>query len=417
MKHPPQKRSEIGAVIIGGGPAGLMAAETLLDGGVPVQLFDAMPVLARKLFVAGQSGLNLTSSEPLESFIERYYGRTSEMHPFLKRFGPQQVINWARDLGIATFTGSSGKLFPKEMTAGRLIESWLKRLFDKGLTVHTSWIWRGWDKLNHLCFHKDDEEITVAADCCIFALGGGSWPQLGSTGYWCEFFRAKELEVAPLLPANCGFSLHFSEHFLSRFHRHPLKNIAVSCPTAEGTTFCRRGECMISEHGLEGGLIYACAHFLRNTLLRCGQAQLVIDLLPDISREKMLNKLRSQPRGSRSLSTYLEKLFGLKGVKRGLIFEYLPKNISSDPEQLVSHIKSLELTVTGIAPLEKAISSAGGVCFSELDEHLMLRKLPGHFCAGEMLDWEAPTGGYLLTACLSTGRAAGEGALAWLQGK
>ena len=339
------------------------------------------------------------------------------MLPFFERFGPHQVIDWARALGIATFTGSSGKLFPKEMTAGPLIESWLRRLSAKGLKAHTSSTWHGWDSANHLCFHKNNKELTVAADCCIFALGGGSWPQLGSTGSWCEFFREKGLAVAPLLPANCGFLLHFSEHFHSRFHRHPLKNIAVSCPTAEGTILGKRGECMVSEHGLEGGLIYACAHFLRNALLRCGQAELVVDLLPDISREKMLNKLRSQPRGSRSLSTHLEKLFGLKGVKRGLLFEYLPRNISPDPEQLVSLIKSLQLTFTGIAPLEKAISSAGGLCFSELDDHLMLRKLPGHFCAGEMLDWEAPTGGYLLTACLATGRAAGEGALAWLKGE
>ena len=405
------------AVVIGGGPAGLMAAEVLLDSGLPVCLFDSMPALARKLLVAGASGLNLTTTEETERFISHYYDRTEELRAHLHRFGPQQVREWAEQLGIQTCVGSTGKIFPQTMTAAELVDSWLNRLQHKGLVIHAKSLWQGWDAEMRLRFKQAGQEIVVDPACTIFALGGASWPQLGSTGSWCEIFRAKGFQIAPFKPANCGFTIAFSEHFLRRFHRQPVKNVALSCATKEHGIFRKRGELLITEQGVEGGLIYSCTHHLRESFLQSGHARFFLDLLPDLTEEKMLAKIANRPQGSRSLSTYLEKLFGLQGVKRGLVFEYLPKDPPPSPHELVKLIKSLPIAIEGLAPLAKAISSAGGLCFSELNENLMFKKLPGHFCAGEMLDWEAPTGGYLITACLATGLAAGTGAAMWLKGK
>jgi hypothetical protein len=403
--------------IIGGGPAGLMAAEVLSQGGASVDLYDAMPTLGRKFLLAGKGGLNITHSEALPAFLDRYGTRRSRLEAAIQDFGPQALREWVHSLGITTFVGTSGRVFPSEMKAAPLLRAWLHRLRQTGVRIHTRHRWQGWTEDGSLRFTTPEGDKTLRADALILALGGGSWAKLGSDGAWIPWLTARGIRVTPLQPSNCGFEVAaWSEHFREHFGGQPVKAVALSWNDAEGKLPQRRGEFLVTDTGVEGSLIYALSAPLRDAITARGEAIAYLDLLPDFSPEKVLAEV-SRPRGSRSLSSHLQSRLGLKGVKMGLLRELLAKDDFSDPFRLASAIKTLPLRLVRPRPLDEAISSAGGVAFEDLDEHFMVRALPGLFCAGEMLDWEAPTGGYLLTACLATGRAAGLGVLEWLCGQ
>jgi hypothetical protein len=393
--------------IIGGGPAGLMAAEVLSAAGIPVDLYDAMPSVGRKFLMAGKGGLNLTHSEPLDAFLSRYGKRRPQLAPLLAAFGPDALRDWARGLGVDTFIGSSGRVFPTGMKAAPLLRAWLHRLRAAGVRVHVRHRWLGWDDGGDLRFAGPDGEKTVPAEATVLALGGGSWARLGSDGAWLPLLEQRKVAIAPLRPANCGFDVGWSEHFRERFAGEPLKSVALDFA---GET--RRGEFVITEHGVEGSLIYAFSARLRDAIEADGSATFQLDLLPDWSAERVAEEV-ARPRGSRSLSSHLQSRLALKGVKAVLLRECLGSEVMNDPARLAVAIKTLPLRLIAPRPIDEAISTAGGVAFEALDEHLMLHNLPGVFCAGEMLDWEAPTGGYLLTACFASGRVAGQGA-AWL---
>lgn len=395
--------------VIGGGPAGLMAAEVLLAGGAAVDLYDRMPSLGRKFLLAGRGGLNLTHSEPLPDFLARYGARQAELEPLIRAFGPSDLRAWAAGLGVDTFVGTSGRVFPREMKAAPLLRVWLHRLRQAGLRVHVGHRWLGWaDKSRSaLRFSRPEGEKLIEADALVLALGGGSWSRLGSDGTWVSQLAEQGVAVAPLQPANCGFDVAWSDHFRKRFAGQPVKPVVLAWGGER-----RQGEFVVTEHGVEGSLIYAFSSRLRDTLTAQGQAIPHLDLMPDWPREKLVAEI-ARPRGARSLSSHLQSRLGLRGVKVGLLREVLPAEALQDPERLAETLKALPMALTAPRPLEEAISSAGGVRFDALDEHLMLKTLPGVFCAGEMLDWEAPTGGYLLTACFASGRRAGAGALVW----
>lgn len=389
------------AVVIGGGPAGLMAAEVLSGHGIPVDLYDAMPSVGRKFLMAGKGGLNLTHSEPIDAFLARYGERRGEIEPIIRAFGPDDLRAWAKGLGVDTFVGSSGRVFPAEMKAAPLLRAWLHRLRAAGVRVHVRHRWLGWDADGRLRFATPAGETAIAAHATVLALGGGSWARLGSDGAWLPALAQRGVEVAPLRPANCGFEAGWSDHFRERFAGQPLKSVAI---TFAGET--RKGEFVVTEHGVEGSLVYAYSARLRDAIERDGSAIFELDLLPDWPAERVLAEV-VRPRGSRSLSSHLQSRLGLTGVKAGLLRECLAKDAFADPARLAAAIKALPIRVLAPRPIDEAISTAGGVAFAALDAGLMLRDLPGVFCAGEMLDWEAPTGGYLLTACLASGRAAG----------
>ncbi|MBL8709243.1 MAG: TIGR03862 family flavoprotein [Rhodospirillaceae bacterium] len=395
------------AIVIGGGPAGLMAAEEMVKGGLSVDLYEAMPSVGRKFLMAGKGGLNITHAEPLAAFIARYGAAAPQIARWLDAFGPDTLRAWIHDLGIETFIGTSGRVFPAEMKAAPLLRTWLTRLRRAGLRIHVRHRWLGWDGVGALRFATSDGEITARADVTVLALGGGSWPQLGSDGAWQDILRARDVAVAPLLPANCGFDIAWSDHLRTRFAGAPLKNIAASFAGQR-----RMGECIVTESGIEGGIVYALSASLRDAILREGVAELTLDLLPDRSVEQIAAAL-THPRGPRSLASHLKSRLRLEGVKMALLREVLPPATIAEPALLARAIKALPLRLTAARPLAEAISSAGGVRFEALDDHLMLRALPGVFCAGEMLDWEAPTGGYLLTACFTSGKVAGAGVAAW----
>ena len=403
--------------VIGGGPAGLMAAEVLIQNGVQVDLYDAMPSVGRKFLLAGKGGLNLTHSESMEHFVARYGMRRQLLEPLLNKFGPVALQAWVHDLGITTFVGSSGRVFPDEMKAAPLLRAWLHRLREAGLRIHVRHRWCGWaqssSRLQGLCFDTLQGSQIITADAVVLALGGGSWAKLGSDGAWVDILAQACVQIAPLQPANCGFDVGWSEYFRSRFAGQPLKSVALSFTDASGNSQCRVGELMLSETGVEGSLIYAASARLRDVISAQGGADIQLDLAPDKSLARLTDEI-AHPRGSRSLSSHLQSRAGIKGVKMGLLREVVPTQDFVEPSRLATAIKSLPLTLTATRPIYEAISSAGGVMFEALDENLMLRKLPGVFCAGEMLDWEAPTGGYLLTGCFASGRAAGVGALHWL---
>jgi len=394
--------------IIGGGPAGLMAAEVLLKRGAQVALYEAMPSPGRKFLVAGKGGLNLTHSEPREDFLSRYGARRPQIEPLLELFGPNEVREWARELGVETYIGSSGRVFPKEMNAGPLLKAWLEKLRAKGLQIYTRHKWLGWSIDNSLLFKTPDGEIKEKTDAVILALGGGSRPELGSDGGWIPILKEHNVKIAPLRPANCGFDVHWTPYFCDKFQGKPLKSVAI---TFKGQR--KLGEFIITENGVEGSLIYAISAQLRDEIEVNGRAIIELDLTPDWTLKEVTEKL-SRPRGSHSTSKHLKRTVKISGVKSGLLWEFIPKENFSDPKRLASAIKSLPIPLIAPRPLEEAISSAGGVTFEALDEHLMLRAVPGVFCAGEMLDWEAPTGGYLLTACFASGYTAALGALDWL---
>lgn len=395
--------------VIGGGPAGLMAAEVLLRGGARVDLYDSMPSVGRKFLVAGKGGLNLTHSEPREQFLSRYGARRKQLEPLLAQFGPDELRQWAAGLGIQTFVGTSGRVFPVDMKAAPLLYAWRQRLSASGLTFHQRHKWLGWDADGALRFETPGGEKTVRAEAVILALGGGSWAKLGSTGAWTSLLAEHGVTLAPFKPSNCGFDVNWTEHFRTKFDGQPLKTVAITFKD-----LCKQGEFIVTKEGVEGSLIYAFSAPLRDEIEATGSASLHLDLAPDWPWERLVERL-SQLRGSRSTASHLEKTVGIKGVKAGLLWEFIPQQDFSDPQKLATAIKDLPIPLIKARPLDEAISTAGGVTFEALNEHLMLCSLPGVFCAGEMLDWEAPTGGYLMTACFATGRAAGLGALAWLQ--
>ena len=397
--------------IIGGGPAGLMAAEVLSQAGVRVDLYDGMPSVGRKFLLAGVGGMNITHSEAYPAFLSRYAERAPHMAPLLRAFGAEALCEWIHGLGIQTFVGTSGRVFPTDMKAAPLLRAWLKRLRDQGVVIHTRHRWLGWAADGGLLIHSPDGEKTVHSDAVLLALGGGSWSRLGSDGAWLKLLEDQGVPCAPLQPSNCGFEVSaWSELMVSKFAGAPLKNVAIGL--ADDTP--RLGECVITATGIEGSLIYALSAPIREAINHNGSATVHIDLLPSKPLDKVQAAL-TKPRGSRSMSKHLHSQLGLDGVKAALLRELAPAEHFNDPAQLAADIKALPLTLVKTRPMDEAISTAGGVPFEALDERLMIKQLPGVFCAGEMLDWEAPTGGYLLTGCFASGRAAGRGLLEWIK--
>lgn len=397
--------------IIGGGPAGLMAAEVLSGQGIQVDVYDAMPSLGRKFLMAGKSGLNITHSELFEKFISRYGSKSEIIEKWLLDFTPDDLREWARGLGVETFVGTSGRVFPKEMKASPLLRAWLKRLDEAGVNVHLRHTLTSLTSLTGrigLEFETEDGVRVVEADAVILALGGGSWARLGSSGEWVRWLSQAGVKVEALKPSNCGFDVAWSPFFKEKFDGQPIKSVVLSFGD-----FHQQGEFTVTKEGVEGSLIYAASAWMRDAILASGKAVMQLDLAPDKTEAQLVEKL-SKPRGSRTMASHLEKTVGIKGVKAGLLREFVPKDEFSSAERLAFYIKNLPVPLVAPRPLDEAISSAGGVMFESLDENLMVKSLPGVFCAGEMLDWEAPTGGYLITACMASGRWAGTGAAKWL---
>lgn len=399
------------AIVIGGGPAGLMAAEVLAGASVRVALYDAMPSVGRKFLLAGVGGMNITHSEAREAFVGRYGERRGEVGALLADFDGQALREWIHGLGITTFVGTSGRVFPTDMKAAPLLRAWLKRLREKGVVIHTRSRWQGWDDQGRLLIDGPAGREALRADATVLALGGGSWQRLGSDGAWVPLLQARGVEVAPLRPSNCGFEVEaWSGFFRDKFAGAPVKPVALGLDGEAP----RQGEFVVTAGGIEGSLVYALSAAIRERIARDGSATLYLDLLPGRSAEQVAKAL-AQPRGSKSMANHLRGRLGLDGVRAGLLRELSTAADYAEPQRLATLIKALPLRVVRARPLDEAISSAGGVTFEAVDKQLMLDALPGVFCAGEMLDWEAPTGGYLLTACFASGRAAGLGALRWLK--
>jgi uncharacterized flavoprotein (TIGR03862 family) len=399
--------------VIGGGPAGLMAAEVLSQSGVQVHVYDAMPSVGRKFLLAGRGGLNLTHSEPFDIFMSRFGDRRAQLEPLLAQFGPEQVRGWAAGLGIETFVGTSGRVFPTDMKAAPLLRAWLHRLRAAGVQFHMRHRWLGDASFDaaSLRFATPVGETTAKADAVVLALGGASWARLGSDGAWAPWLQAGGIDIVPLQPANCGFDgAGWSEHFASRFAGQPFKSVAIAFTDSQGRHFARKGEFVATATGIEGSLIYAASALLRDEIAAQGSATLLLDLLPDRSAEQVLAAVK-HPRGARSLSSHLKSRLGLEGIKAGVLHEVLGREAMQDPAQLAATIKAVPLRLVATRPIDEAISTAGGVRFDALDEGLMAGAVPGVFVAGEMLDWEAPTGGYLLTASMASGAAAARGAI------
>ncbi len=412
--NPHSKSSPPCVAIIGGGPAGLMAAETASAHGLRVDLFEAKPSAGRKFLVAGKGGLNITHAEPLDDFLTRYGSRRAQLEAILRAFRPDDLRAWLAELGFETFVGSSGRVFPTGMKAGPILHAWVRRLRAAGVNFHTRHKWLGWDQAGNLIFDTPAGGALIQAQATILALGGGSRPELGATAEWIPVLAARGVEIAPLKPANCGFDVDWSAYFRQRFAGQPVRPVALAFSDSQGQEFRQQGEFIITEYGLEGSLIYAASARLRDEIEARGQAVIHLDLAPDWTAQQLLDRL-SKPRGSKSLASHLKRVAGMAGVKAGLIWEFVPKADWGDALKMAAALKGLPIPLKSARPLTEAISSAGGVKFEELDQHLMLRRLPGIFCAGEMLDWEAPTGGYLLTACFATGKAAGVGAARWAE--
>lgn len=429
--------------IVGAGPAGLMAAEVLSAQGVQVRVFDGKASVGRKFLLAGKGGLNLTHSEAFERFVERYGATQAMLQPLLQDFGADKLRAWAEGLGVGTFVGSSGRVFPADMKAAPLLRAWLARLRAQGVVFHMRHLWKGWNAEQALVMETAAGVQPVQAKATLLALGGGSWARLGSDGAWVPLLQARGVEVAQLQSANCGFDVGqpasaapeaetrrdflkelvgmqpqaakgWSPVFTERFAGAPLKSVAIRFTDSLGRSFERRGEFVATATGVEGSLIYAVSNLLRDEITRHGSATLELDLLPAFSPEKVLQEVR-HPRGSRSLTSHLKGRLGLDGVKAGLLHEMLSKSTMQDPVKLAQAIKHLPITVVAARPMDEAISTAGGVAWAALDAQLMCKALPGVFCAGEMIDWEAPTGGYLLTACFATGVHAARGIQSYLK--
>ncbi|MFO1336828.1 MAG: TIGR03862 family flavoprotein [Burkholderiaceae bacterium] len=420
----PQAPAALRVAVVGGGPAGLMAAEVLAAGGAVVDLYDAMPSVGRKFLLAGKGGLNLTHSEPLPAFVARYGDRAEAVGRWLQAFGPQDLRDWAAGLGVSTFVGSSGRVFPAEMKAAPLLRAWLHRLRAAGVRLHMRHRWRpgslapqGGEHV--LRFDTPAGEVAATADAVLLALGGGSWARLGSDGRWLPALQAAGVATAPLRPSNCGFDIGWSEHLATRHAGAPLKGVALDFTDRLGRRFHRKGECVLTATGIEGSLVYAASAGLRDEIEAQGEAHVRLDLLPDRAEAELAAAL-ARGRGARSLANHLREQAGLHGAKAGLLREGLGADDwaahSRDAAWLAARIKALPLTLRAARPLDEAISSAGGVALGALDDGLVLRACPGVACAGEMLDWEAPTGGYLLTACFASGVVAARGLLGWWAG-
>ncbi|MBK6998416.1 MAG: TIGR03862 family flavoprotein [Rhodoferax sp.] len=404
-----------------------MAAQTACDAGYSVHVCDTMPSVGRKFLLAGKGGLNLTHSEGFDTFVGRYGARRAIMADVLQDFDASAVRAWAHGLGVETFVGSSGRVFPKDMKAAPLLRNWLQRLRHPpgGVAVqfHMRHRWNSWGDAGDtgipaLHFETPHGAVQIRARAVVLALGGGSWARLGSDGAWVPLLAQRGVALAPLVPANCGFDVAhgWSEFFASKFAGQPFKSVAIAFVTSTGQTFRRKGEFVATATGVEGSLVYAASSLLRDDIARTGSATFHLDLLPDMDARRVLDAV-SHPRGSRSLSSHLKSRLHLDGIKMAILHELLPKEALHNPAQLAVAIKAVPIALCAPRPLDEAISTAGGVCFEALDPSLMLQQLPGVFCAGEMLDWEAPTGGYLLTACLSTGRRAGQGVLDYLKSR
>jgi uncharacterized flavoprotein (TIGR03862 family) len=393
--------------VIGGGPAGLMAAEVAAAAGCRVVVLDRMPSLARKFLMAGRGGLNLTHSEELERFLDRYGTARDWLEPMVRAFPPAALVAWAEGLEQPTFVGSSGRMFPQALKASPLLRAWGARLAALGVTVRPRHEWTSWDAAGALAGTADGVPWRLWPRATILALGGASWPRLGSTGCWAPILAARGVALAPFRPANCGLDVAWTPHLHTRFAGMALKGVAVS---AAGRT--ARGEATVTSYGLEGGAVYAIAAAVRDALA-AGPVSLSLDLRPDLTADALARKL-DQPQGRQSLSSHLKRTLNLAPVAIALLHEARGRSLPNDPAALAACIKAVPLTVTGTQGLARAISTAGGIARPAVDGHLMLRALPGVFVAGEMLDWEAPTGGYLLQATFATAVAAANGALAWL---
>ena len=403
--------------VIGGGPAGLMAAEALAQHGVCVDVYDAMPSVGRKFLMAGKGGMNITHSEPLAAFVGRYGARREQIAALLDAFGPDALRAWLQGLGVETFVGSSGRVFPTDMKAAPMLRTWLHRLKESGVRFHMRHKWVGWDAADGsrhaLRFMTPTGEQPVLADAVVFAMGGASWPRLGSDAAWVPLLSERDVPVVPLRPANCGFDANWSDYFRDRFAGQPVKPVAITLTDVDGNVQYRQGEFIVTEAGIEGSLVYALSAAIRERLLTDGETTIELDLAPGLSAQRVIDEV-THPRGSRSMSSHLHSRIGLAGVKLGLLHEALSKEAFADATRVAHTIKALPLKLARPRPIEEAISSAGGVPFEALDKRLMIEHLPGVFCAGEMLDWEAPTGGYLLTACFASGLVAGRGLLDYL---
>ncbi|MGH6645973.1 TIGR03862 family flavoprotein [Aquabacterium sp.] len=407
-------------IVIGGGPAGLMAAETLAAGGARVDVYDAMPSVGRKFLLAGKGGLNLTHAEALDKFLGRYAERSEALTPLIEALRPQALRDWAQGLGIETFVGTSNRVFPKDLKAAPLLRAWLHRLREAGVRFHMRHRWQGWTADGALTFTSPQGDITAQADATVLALGGASWARLGSDGAWVPWLQARGADIAPLKPSNCGFDVAptapdrsgWSEHLRNRFAGAPIKPVVMQFTDAQGQVHRQQGEFVLTFTGIEGSLVYAFSARIRDAIEAQGQATIHLDLLPSHTSEQVLTETK-RPRGTRSLSTHLKSCLGIQGVKMALLHELLSPAQLTDPVQLAQLIKALPLTLSAARPIDEAISTAGGVRFEGLTAQQMLSTIPGVFCAGEMLDWEAPTGGYLLTATMATGKAAGQGVLDW----
>jgi uncharacterized flavoprotein (TIGR03862 family) len=425
--HALSSPATVDVAVIGGGPAGLMAAQRLAQNGLQVTVYDAMPSVGRKFLLAGRGGLNLTHSEPMASFVGRYGSQQAMVASWLQYFGAAEVQAWAKDLGVETFVGTSGRVFPADMKAAPLLRAWLVALRAAGVRFAMRHRWLGWDEAGALRFAMPEGEIQVPARATVLALGGGSWARLGSDGGWVPLLQQAGIATVALEPANCGFDVRmlpvpggetqpgWSPFFSSKFAGQPFKSVAIRFEGGSGAVFARRGEFVATDKGVEGSLVYAVSALLREAVKTQGSATFLVDLLPDHSAERVLAEVR-HPRGSRSLASHLKSRLGLEGIKAALLFEVLGKAGMQDAQRLAATIKAAPITVTATRPIDEAISTAGGVAFNVLSHDLMCNARPGLFCAGEMLDWEAPTGGYLLTAALSSGVRAAQGAAHFLKG-
>lgn len=412
IKKAYENQSGKSVAVIGGGPAGLMAAEAASSSGLEIYVYDSMVAPGLKFLRAGKGGLNITHSEPLENFLSRYVSGREYLEPILRNFGPVQIMEWMKGLGFEPFKGSSGRIFPSDMRAQPLLKAWLARLRSSKVRFFTKHRWLGWDDDGRLIFKHNEETIHVFHDAAILALGGGSWKHLGSDASWISILEEKGIPVSPLKPSNCGFNCNWSDFFKDRFEGQHLKNISLFFD--DGSLRSSRGNLSVTSTGLEGGPLYALSSFIISMIEEKGQAFIFMDLSPGKTLETLASDL-SKPRGSSSMSNHLRKRAGIDGVKAGIMREFAEKEDFSDPARLAAKIKALPVKIASPRPIDEAISTSGGVCFEALDASLMIKKIPGLFCAGEMLDWDAPTGGYLLTACLASGRTAGEGAVSLIK--
>ena len=400
--------------IIGGGPAGLMAAEVAIAAGLQVDLFEAKGSVGRKFLIAGKGGLNLTHSEPRPGFDTRYRERATQVGHWLDAFDSDALREWARESGIETYVGSSGRVFPMDRKAAPLLRCWVRRLRERGVRFHVHHRWTGWNGSGALRFDTADGERSVDAKATVLALGGASWPQLGSDGAWVPMLAERGIDIAPLRPSNCGFDIDWSEHLSTRHAGAPLKPVIAHWQGPDGAMHSLQGECVITATGIEGSAIYAISADLREHILRDGEAMLWLDLAPGRDLERLRRDL-DKPRGKRSLGEHLRRQAGLDAAKIALLHEVMPRKAMNDVDTLALMIKRLPLRLLNARPTAEAISTAGGVSLETLDDALQAHTMPGVFCAGEMLDWEAPTGGYLLTACFASGLIAGRGAAKYVE--